>query len=481
MALKLKNYKVMLITCLLFISLASTLIIDYATSMANFTLLKLNLFFLPLLIYCIIFFHSKDKFIFLFSSMLLLFPILGLGLPPKRLGLSIFDVMALMLFTTLLYRKEHIDFFPSRFLLIPLILMLPSLLSSSYFLVSLNSFTHFIIYYLFFVSAFHFFLTPGMFERFNRLLAISVITLCILIFYQYFSGTIFSFFGRNPNMVSKLHNITIFRPSGTFQDPQKTSLFLAISFTYLLILLYRNFFKNISSKLTVILSIVFSFLSLLMIASRAPLIACLIVSLTTIFFFSELNLSQLTRVFLLAILLVSSAVIINYQYNGSIIRNLLLRFYVLDDGAQWRLNIWKESWPIFHVNPFFGIGPGNYANRIIALYPTIGTLMSDFYYIPTQPESGYLKILYEVGLIGMIGFLTGIIGTFIYIAKGIFKINLESVKSSLIASAAGLTVFLLSFATLYSLDDSRIGMIVVLMLAIVYSSLRKHETTGIKL
>ena len=135
----------------------------------------------------------------------------------------------------------------------------------------------------------------------------------------------------------------------------------------------------------------------------------------------------------------------------------------IDRGAEQRYEIWKDSWIIIEKHPLTGIGPGNYSKFLLHLNPSLRN--AD--YIPSQPESGYLKILYETGLVGFAGFVYFLFG----IGKKIFQRIFASANDSRggigLAAVTGITVFALSYITLFTVSDSRNAILFVIMYVVL--------------
>jgi len=141
--------------------------------------------------------------------------------------------------------------------------------------------------------------------------------------------------------------------------------------------------------------------------------------------------------------------------------SLAYRLQNIDSGAKFRWKIWIDSWHMFTDNPIFGIGPGNYKQYLVWEKP----YLKIDEYIPDQPENGYLKILYESGLVGVSCFFL-----FLFlIGRKAWRClqGPEPYRSYALAAICQLLVFAMSFATLFTVSDKRNFMIIVMVVVIL--------------
>src|SRR5258706_4619415 len=128
---------------------------------------------------------------------------------------------------------------------------------------------------------------------------------------------------------------------------------------------------------------------------------------------------------------------------------------------------------MFADHPLTGIGPGSFRAYLIETQPTV----LDHYgygaetgiaYIPDQPESGYLKILYEGGIAGSIAGLI-LAGDALRRAISVITGNHadSDARTEGIAALAGLITFAVTFVTLFTVSDARIAAIFAFLLAVI--------------
>ena len=92
-------------------------------------------------------------------------------------------------------------------------------------------------------------------------------------------------------------------------------------------------------------------------------------------------------------------------------------------------------------------------------------------YVPDQPESGYLKILYEGGILGTLATLL-IIGASLRRAVAALASRSTGLdqRSEVIAALAGLAAFASTFTTLFTATDPRLLALLAILLAVVWRS-----------
>jgi len=91
-------------------------------------------------------------------------------------------------------------------------------------------------------------------------------------------------------------------------------------------------------------------------------------------------------------------------------------------------------------------------------------------YIPDQPESGYLKILYEGGIAGSLAALLvagDALRRAITVVVAGSNVN-PDVRTEGIAALAGLMTFAVTFVTLFTVSDGRIAGILAFFLAVIW-------------
>jgi len=142
--------------------------------------------------------------------------------------------------------------------------------------------------------------------------------------------------------------------------------------------------------------------------------------------------------------------------------DLQKRFITVDESASVRYGIWAATFKIFLSNPLLGVGLGNYREYLV--HGAGLSVAASF--VPDQPESGYLKVLYEVGALGSVALVWAIWGSIKRIAENL-RSPVPDVRSRAWATAAALGVFLVTFVTLFTTSDARNAFILVLLISLV--------------
>lgn len=274
---------------------------------------------------------------------------------------------------------------------------------------------------------------------------------------QFVFGPSFSF--------AKSENINVaggasIRYPSFFQDPQKYAQFLAaLSF-----LMFINFTNNKDSKLkSGIYLAVLSILSLLLTGGRAGLGG------------------WLAGIFL--ILFLGPA-----KYKGQIIFSaLLIGLFTLyfqeqipifkragiEESYLFRQSIWNEAIGIFNEHPYLGIGIGNYANYVSLHHPDQFWIHDNEITFYDHPESGYLKILVEQGLLGFsLLFILILYPVFTAIINYKKTRNIENLNL-----VAAIISWMIGFYTVYSFGDVRIKILISTILVLTVASTFKSNNS----
>jgi O-antigen ligase len=244
--------------------------------------------------------------------------------------------------------------------------------------------------------------------------------------------------------ISKSLNPNIFITDGIrypsfLTDPQDFSGFLAM--TSFLCLIKRDDQEKISplNYLFVILAV----LGMMTAGGRAGLMG-FIAGLLLVLIFSKSK----YKFYVIGFGIAFYFIIMNFQSSFSIFK----RGTDLDETYQFRHTIWEQAFDMFLKNPFFGIGLGNY-QRYVAIHNPDQVWISGTEIIPFDiPESGYLKILSELGA-------TGFVAAFSIILLPIIRGAITFLKTrdfTLILLLGALSTWFVGFNSNYSFADNRI-------------------------
>lgn len=124
------------------------------------------------------------------------------------------------------------------------------------------------------------------------------------------------------------------------------------------------------------------------------------------------------------------------------------------ESYEFRNHIWQEAIEIINDNPLLGIGIGNYQSYV-AIYST-----DQFWFLPEgeimyfdHPESGYLKMLTEFGVITF-----SLLCLFIImpIFTALWKYFNGSIDNRIFYFIGAIAGWMISYITVYSLSDKRV-------------------------
>jgi O-antigen ligase len=260
-------------------------------------------------------------------------------------------------------------------------------------------------------------------------------------------------FGVNFSLDNSLNNnvlsLDVIRYPSFFQDPQKYAQYLsATSFLFLI--------KDKQIARLPIINILFvclSILALLFTGGRAGFGGwCIGFLIFLIFSNSKLKIVSIITLLILAF-------VVNY-FSQSF--SMFQRSSV-GDAYDFRMSIWQDAINIFNNHPFFGIGNGNYSNYVAVHNPDQFWMSDNKITYFNHPESGYLKFLTEFGIIGFTLVLTFILFP-VFFAFSYFR---KSKDINIILIIAALSSWLVGFYTVYSLDDSRIRVLIVILIGLL--------------
>jgi O-antigen ligase len=241
-----------------------------------------------------------------------------------------------------------------------------------------------------------------------------------------------------------------FRYPSFLTDPQDFSGFLAM--TSFLCLIKRDD----QDKLNPLnyLFIVLAVLGMMTAGGRAGLMG-FIMGLALVLLFSK----SIYKLYVIGFGIAFYFIIMNFQNSFSIFK----RGTDLDEAYQFRHTIWEQAYDMFLNNPFFGIGLGNY-QRYVSIHNPDQVWISGQEIIPFDiPESGYLKILSELGA-------TGFITAFSIILLPIILGGILFIKTrdyTLILLLGALSTWFVGFNSNYSFSDNRILILFGLLISML--------------
>lgn len=418
---------------------------------------------------------------FAFLALIAALPFADVPIPPARLGIRIFDVVMLPLAITLIVRRmlawpaDRGRLFPAPVFAVAWLMFGACIALSLYPVASLLSLVIGLAVYTFFLFALDELRREGGFERLAALWTSALLLLSLGLLVDYFFRVNLSLRGGNLNQLSWAMGQEIWRAGGFFQDPQKAGAFLASMIPFLVVLAARGRFANPKLRYFVWASIVLGAAAIVTSIARGAIVACLVVSVFALFAFNRWH----SGLKLLAAAAAIAAALCAVIVPGDVWLDLLpdavaARLAHLGEDFQNRLMIWFDTWEMFAEHPLAGVGPGGFQTYLIETRPGITGyygigVAQGAHYVPEQPESGYLKILYESGIIGAFAALL-LIGDTLRRAFAVLRRAPAGspVRSEVVAALAGLATFAVTFSTLFTLGDPRVAALLMFLLAVIW-------------
>jgi len=370
---------------------------------------------------------------------------------------------------------EKMPLFPTNSLWLAWLLFLPCIALTQFPLMSLIAAASIGGLYTFFLLALAEQRRPDGFERLVVLLAAVLVVMALGTFVDYVFRMNLSLREGNLNRLTYLGFTQIYRPGGFFTDPQSAGAFMATLVTFLVVLTLRGRFRAARANAIVWLAIVAGLAALALTISRGAIAACLGVSALALFMFNTWSAhikAAMAGVLVIVVLLAaqSSPDVLLDQLPTS----LRARFLQSREEALQRLTVWFDTWDMFAKHPVTGIGPSSFRSYLLATRPGVVNYYgiattSGGAYVPDQPESGYLKILYEGGVLGSLAALL-LVGD--ALRRAIVVIGARSrdpaARTDCIAALAGLLTLGVTFVTLFNVSEPRVGALLAFLLAVIW-------------
>lgn len=222
------------------------------------------------------------------------------------------------------------------------------------------------------------------------------------------------------------------RATAGFKTSNGLGAYLSLVIPFLLSLLFLSLKKGWCFFIGLLIFCL-SFWSLIITASRG---AGLGVGIGIAFFIYILLMQKIKvkrfSILLLLIFLSFSGICILLVLGGHIDAG----FFIRNETAQWRLNVWQDTLKMIKDRPLLGHG----INTYMALFETY---RRDFGTNPTYAHNCYLQLTAETGIAGLLGFLW-IIGRFFRHSFRSLRVSVKNNKDFMILSA-GLLSGIMSF------------------------------------
>lgn len=277
--------------------------------------------------------------------------------------------------------------------------------------------------------------------KFSCLFAIAFLLIQMVI------GLKFTFYTElNPNIADSI----VTRYPGFFQDPQMFAQFL--SMTSFLFLIKKDGHTKINAINYLVFAVIVA--ALFITGGRSAFLG-MCMGLFILLLFSK---KQLAFMVLGACLALYFAIVKYPQFFS-----LFNRQESSMEAYEVRYGIWKEAFTVFKENPFFGTGIGNYLSYI-AKHSQDGYYIINDEVVYYGTESGYLRILTEMGVAGFVLAFSFVISPLISGLKWCSKGINNSIVVFLIASIVS---WMTAFTTLNTLSDKRTQIVLATLLSLV--------------
>ena len=395
--------------------------------------------------------NNKSYLKFIFIA----YPFLGIDLLPSIISTTLF-VFITLIFLIFFHKRnptKHTGSFPYFYLFLFLLLSIGVGLFLSPDL-SKDTITDFVqllaVFFFAKVLIDEFLLDLGFRTTILHCMKITLMFSFIFLVFQFIFGPSFSF-AKSQN-INVAGGISIRYPS-FFQDPQKYAQYLSAS-SMLMLLLPGNF-KGKTSQFGLILCGI-SVIALLFTGGRAALGGWLVGLLIVI----GLGNAQYRAAIVSVVILVSLFI---YNFSDAI---PIFKRDDLGEAYAFRYAIWQDAFAIFQDHPFFGIGLGNYANYVSVHNPDQYWISDNEITLYDHPESGYLKLLTEFGIVGFLAAM-------FFILKPIFEgiaMYFKTKDLSLLILVSSITTWMIGFYTVYSFGDIRIKLLIVSIVCMLIAS-----------
>lgn len=395
--------------------------------------------------------NNKSYLKFIFIA----YPFLGIDLLPSIISTTLF-VFITLIFLIFFHKRnptKHTGSFPYFYLFLFLLLSIGVGLFLSPDL-SKDTITDFVqllaVFFFAKVLIDEVLLDLGFRTTILHCMKITLMFSFIFLVFQFIFGPSFSF-AKSQN-INVAGGISIRYPS-FFQDPQKYAQYLSAS-SFLMLLLPGKA-KGTGSQLGLLLCAL-SMIALLFTGGRAGLGGWLIGLLIVI----VLGNAQYR------VAIISVAILVSiFVYNFSAAIPIFNRADLADSYA-FRYAIWQDAFAIFLDHPFFGIGMGNYANYVSVHNPDQYWISDNEITLYDHPESGYLKLLTEFGIVGFFAAM-------FFILKPIYEgvaMYFKTKDLSLLILVSSITTWMIGFYTVYSFGDIRIKLLIVSIVCMLIAS-----------
>lgn len=393
---------------------------------------------------------------------LLIYPFLSIDLFPSLFSVRIFDILTII-FYLLFYQKIFVPFKKSGVLQVISYLFLFIIISALLRVFVYNDFSQLLgimvlqTFCLFIFSRiiYEVFTSDNQsIIKVQKILSFILLFSFLFLIMQFIIGISFTI-SKSPNV--NVEGGTVVRYPSFFQDPQKYGQFLAAVSLFTLL----SFNSNKLSILKLTLFVV-SGIALLYTGARAPLGGWLL-ALVLFILFIPID----RKYFLFPFFILLPVFLIKYYEIIPVFNRASM-----DDSYSFRNDIWSIAYSIFEEYPISGIGLGNYQRYVEYFHSDQYWIVDNDITFYDHPESGYLKLLVEMGILGFIPFLLLIL--FVLISGILQYLRFKNILAAFFTLS--FLTWVIGFTTVYSLGDVRI-MVLIIIISTAIISFSSRNTT----
>lgn len=430
----------------------------------------------------------REPLRFAFLALIVALPLANALVPPGRLGITVFEVASCMLALGAIGSKIFAQgggapLLPLRSLLASWSLLLVCDAFSQDVLMSVRASVAIVGLQGFLLFACAELRRASGFERLVALLCCATQLIALGLFVDHWTHINLGLRGTNPNQLTFVGGLAVWRAGGFFQDPQRAGAYLSAVLSFLLVLAARNRLHGRALRALVWFTILAGTAGLFMTVSRGAIAAFAFVSTTALVAFNRWSAG--VKIALLASATVAAlvlALVPTRSLNELLPAALTERFKYSAEELGIRQMIWLDTADMFTDHPVTGVGPGAFRSYLVmtrpgkTMYYGIGSAAEE--YIPDQPENGYLKILYETGIVGSLSLLLLIGDALGRAIRGIRSHGKESdARTEVIAALCGLCTLAVTFFTLFTFSDPRVAAVFAFFLAILVHHSARTESS----
>jgi len=200
----------------------------------------------------------------------------------------------------------------------------------------------------------------------------------------------------NPSWWVNISGHTFLRATSVFPDPHMLSFFLGMTLPlFIPLILKKRFSLKLSWFYGFMASIVF--IALVLTFSRGGYIGLLVSGLWLLYYFFSSRLNELGKKQKLGLAFIACILLLIIFFVPSVKERLFSSLNFEEGSVAGRLEIWHQAFSVWLKNFWLGVGIGNYSYYLNPLYE---------YRLPVYAHNTYLDIAVEVGIFGLITWLS---------------------------------------------------------------------------